>query len=76
MIFLLPSLHQSVISRSYLQESLLGLIKDYKPNIDRDYILKIIRNLNVSKAHGHDDISITVLKIYDSVITEPLSLIF
>ena len=76
MIFLLPSVHQSVISRSYLQESLLGLIKDYKPNIDRDYILKIIRNLNVSKAHGHDDISITVLKIYDSVITEPLSLIF
>ena len=76
MIFLLPSLHQSVISRSYLQESLLGLIKDYKPNIDRDYILKIIRNLNVSKAHGHDDISITMLKIYDSVITEPLSLIF
>ena len=76
MIFLLPSVHQSVISRSYLQESLLGLIKDYKPNIDRDYILKIIRNLNVSKAHGHDDISITMLKIYDSVITEPLSLIF
>ena len=51
-------------------------MKDYKPNIDRDYILKIIRNLNVSKAHGHDDISITMLKIYDSVITEPLSLIF
>ena len=76
MILLLPSVHQSVISRSYLQESLLGLIKDYKPNIDRDYILKIIRNLNVSKAHGHDDISITMLKIYDSVITEPLSLIF
>ena len=76
MIFLLPSLHQSVISRSYLQESLLGLIKDYKPNIDRDYIPKIIKNLNVSKAHGHDNISITMLKIYDSVITEPLSLIF
>ena len=56
MIFLLPSVHQSVISRSYLQESLLGLIKDYKPNIDRDYILKIIRNLNVSKAHGHDNL--------------------
>ena len=25
-------------------------------------ILKIIRNLNVNKAHGHDDISIRMLK--------------
>ena len=32
--------------------------------------------LNVNKAHGHDDISITMLKICDSELTEPLSIIF
>ena len=45
-------------------------------NIKKDDILKIIRKLNVNKAHGHDDISIRMLKICDSVITEPLSIIF
>ena len=45
-------------------------------NINKDDILKIIRNLNVNKAHSHDEISIRMLKICDSVITEPLSIIF
>ena len=36
----------------------------------------MIRNLNVNKAHGHDDISIRMLKICDSVVTEPLSILF
>ena len=45
-------------------------------NIKKGDILKIIRKLNVNKAHGHDDISIRMLKICDSVITEPLSIIF
>ena len=48
----------------------------YKLNIKEDDILKIIRKLNVNKAHGHDDISIKMLKICDSVLTEPLSIIF
>ena len=43
---------------------------------EEDDILKIIRNLNVDKAHGHDNISIRMLKICDSVVVEPLSLIF
>ena len=42
---------------------------------EEDDILKIITNLNVDKAHGHD-ISIRMLKICDSVVVEPLSLIF
>ena len=37
---------------------------------------KIIRNLNVKEAHGHDDISIRMLKICDSEVAEPLSLIY
>ena len=45
-------------------------------NIKIDDILTIIRKLNVNKAHGHDDISIRMLIICDSVITEPLSIIF
>ena len=39
-------------------------------------ILKIIRNLNPSKAHGHDMISIRMLKIYDESICKPLRIIF
>ena len=43
---------------------------------EEDDILRIIRNLNVDKAHGHDNISMRMLKICDSVVVEPLSLIF
>ena len=35
----------------------------------------MVRNLNVNKAHGHDNISMRMLKICDSVLVEPLSLI-
>ena len=43
---------------------------------NNDDILKITRNLNVNKAHGHDDISVRMLKVYDSAVTEPLSILF
>ena len=42
---------------------------------DQD-ILKIIRSLNYNKAHGYDDISIRLLKICDSSIERPPSIIF
>ena len=42
---------------------------------DQD-ILKIIHSLNINKAHGYDDISITLLKICDSSILKPLPIIF
>ena len=45
-------------------------------NIKKGDILKIIRKLNVNKAHGHNDISIRMLKNCDSVITQPLIIIF
>ena len=45
-------------------------------SFEKEDILKIIRNLNVNKAHGHDDISIRMLKICDSEVVEPLSLIY
>ena len=39
-------------------------------------IIRIIRSLNINKAHGHDDISIRMLKICDLAIIKPLSIIF
>ena len=45
-------------------------------NFTDDDILKIIRSLNINKAHGHDDISIRMIKICDKAILEPLSIIY
>ena len=42
----------------------------------QDDIGKIIQNLNPNKAHGHDNISIPMLKICGSSIYAPLELIF
>ena len=39
-------------------------------------IRKIIKALKVNKTHGHDEISIWMLKLCESAITEPLYLIF
>ena len=39
-------------------------------------IINIIRSLNEDKAHGHDNISIRITKIFDTAIVEPLSIIF
>ena len=39
-------------------------------------ILKIIQNLNPNKAHGHDKISIRMLKLCDDSLCRPLELIF
>ena len=36
-------------------------------NFEKEDILKRIRNLNVDKTHGHDKLSIQMLKICDSV---------
>ena len=42
----------------------------------QENIAKIIRKLYPNKAHGHDDISIRMLKIYGSSIYKPLEMIF
>ena len=42
---------------------------------DQD-ILNVLHSLNISKAHGFDDLSIRLLKICDSSIVKPLSIIF
>ena len=39
-------------------------------------ILKLIRSLNVHKAHGYDDISIRMIRICDKSLIKPLLLFF
>ena len=39
-------------------------------------ILKIIRALDINKAHGHDDISIRMIKICDKSLLKPLTILF
>ena len=45
-------------------------------NLTADNIEKIIVSLNPNKAHGHDNISIRMLKICGDTIRKPLELIF
>ena len=44
--------------------------------IDRQKVVKLIRALDSSKAHGCDNISIAMIKICDIAIVEPLCMIF
>ena len=37
---------------------------------------KELKTLDIKKAHGHDEVSITMLKLCDKSIVKPLSIIF
>ena len=45
-------------------------------SIDSAKILGLIRSLNTNKAHGWDDLSISIIKICDHLIVRPLCLIY
>ena len=45
-------------------------------NFTEDDILNVIRKLDPSKTHGHDQISIRMVQICDKAICKPLHLIF
>ena len=45
-------------------------------DFNEDELIKIIRTLNINKAHGHDDISIRMIKICDKSLIKPLTLLF
>ena len=45
-------------------------------SFSQDYIVKIIKNLDPNEVHGHDIISIHMLKICGSSIYKPLEKIF
>ena len=60
-------------SVDYISTARLHLFSINLNNVD---ILKIIKSLNVNKAHGHDDISIRMIKPCGQSIVRPLSVIF
>ena len=45
-------------------------------DFDEGEILRIIRALNINKAHSHDDISIRMIKICDESLLKPLFILF
>ena len=47
-----------------------------KINFSNDQILKLLRALDITNAHGHDEISIRMLKLCDKSIITPLSILF
>ena len=59
------------INQMFLIQSRLVAI-DFNEN----EMLKIIRALNIHKAHGHDDISIRMIQICDRTLIKPLIILF
>ena len=57
-------------NETYIEDSKLSSLQFE----DKD--IKIIRSLNPNKAHGHDDISMRMLKICDLVFIKPLCIVF
>ena len=55
----------------YLTQSLLSSV-----TFSKDNIAKLIQNLDPHKAHGHDQISIRMLKRFKNPICKPLEIIF
>ena len=45
-------------------------------DFNQEEILKVIRTLNINKAHGHDKISIRMIKICDKSLLKPLIILF
>ena len=67
-----PVVNISVLpDKSYLTAPSLESI-----TISGSDILKTIRSLDIDKAHGHDDMSVRMMKICDDAIVEPLRMVF
>ena len=62
--------------RTSSKPNILAQSKLNSITFNEDKILKIIRALNVHKAHDHDDISIRVIKICHKSILKSLILLF
>ena len=59
------------VNQMFLTRSRLNSI-----NFNEEEMLKIVRALNIHKAHGHDDISIRMIKICDKSLLKPLIILF
>ena len=73
MIFLLTNLHpkksDSVLPTNHM---FLTQARPLSLDFNEPKILRIIRALNVNKAHGSDDISIRMIEICDKSLLKPL----
>lgn len=56
--------------------TLISFLRNYQHKPTSYEILKIIQNLDPGKAHGHDIISIPLLKVCGLSVCKPLELIF
>ena len=55
----------------FLTQSRLGSL-----DLNEGELLQIVRALNINNTHGHDDISIRMIKICDKSLLKPLILLF
>ena len=62
--------------RTPINQTLLTKSRPTSLDFNEEEILKITRALNIHKAHGHDDISIRMIKICDKSLLKPLILLF
>lgn len=68
-----PFKNDSVLlsSQTFLTQARLYLL-----DFSNDKILKLIRSLNIHKAHSHKDISIRIIKICGKSLLKPLIILF
>ena len=67
-----PLINNSVIPDLFDYISTVRLSSSNFNNVD---IFKIIKSLNVNEAHGHDDISVGMIKLCSQSIAKPLSVL-
>ena len=67
-----------IVNNSEIPQTISFLTNERFSSIEFDDqdIVKIIRALDISKAHGHDDITIRMIKICDAATVKPLLIIF
>ena len=61
---------QNYLHQIYITETKLSSF-----DIEDEDIYKIIKTLDINKAHGHDEVSIRMLKLCDKSIVKSLSII-
>ena len=67
----LPNYSKLPENQSYITETKLSCF-----DLEDEDIYKIIKTYDINKAHGHDDVSIRMLKLCERSIVKPLSIIF
>ena len=66
------------MNNSKLPDKILTLrnfISETSIKFDNNDVFKIIRSSNVNNAHGHDGISVRMIKLCEESLIQPLSLV-